>query len=349
MKVLFGPNMMGLEQAIPALSQQFPTVEFAHCGARQELPQSIADADVYVGWLDRDVFLAARRLAWIQSPSSGCDHFLAIPELAGGDVLLTSARGTHGACVAESAMAMILALTRGIKDSVLRQQERAWAPREIRPKMVELTGSTLGIIGFGAEGRALARRASAFDMRVIAVDLYPGEKPDSVSELWGLERLRDLLRESDYVVVTAPRTPQTRGLIGAAQLALMRPGAVRDHRPGGPGPGPARQAPGGRGPRRLCARAPASRARALGRRELAHHAAHRGRHPVRVPARPGDIQREPGPLPARRAAPAQPGRQTAWFLRETALIVPAPVLALCTAGQRSMVAGLTAGAIKGAG
>lgn len=226
MKVLFGPNMMGLEQAIPALSQQFPTVEFAHCGARQELPQSIADADVYVGWLDRDVFLAARRLAWIQSPSSGCDHFLAIPELAGGDVLLTSARGTHGACVAESAMAMILALTRGIKDSVLRQQERAWAPREIRPKMVELTGSTLGIIGFGAVGRALARRASAFDMRVIAVDLYPGEKPDSVSELWGLERLRDLLRESDYVVVTAPRTPQTRGLIGAAQLALMRPGAV---------------------------------------------------------------------------------------------------------------------------
>ncbi|MBN1580401.1 MAG: D-2-hydroxyacid dehydrogenase, partial [Anaerolineae bacterium] len=87
-------------------------------------------------------------------------------------------------------------------------------------------GSTMGIVGFGAVGRALAARAQAFEMRIIALDLYPTNKPDTVSELWGLDRLEDLLRESDYVVVTVPYTPQTQGMLGAEQLALMKPGAM---------------------------------------------------------------------------------------------------------------------------
>jgi phosphoglycerate dehydrogenase-like enzyme len=123
-------------------------------------------------------------------------------------------------------MGMIFAFTRGIRDSILRQREHEWAIRAIRPKMVELTGSTMGIVGFGTVGRALARRAQAFDMRIIAVDLYRGEKPDHVDGLWSLDRLDELLRESDYVVVTVPYTPQTVGMIGAEQLALMKPSAM---------------------------------------------------------------------------------------------------------------------------
>jgi D-2-hydroxyacid dehydrogenase (NADP+) len=92
--------------------------------------------------------------------------------------------------------------------------------------MVELTDSTMGIVGFGTVGRALAKRAQAFDIRVIAVDLYPIDKTDDVDALWGLDRLGDLLCESDYVVVTVPYTPQTQGMIGAEQLALMKPSAV---------------------------------------------------------------------------------------------------------------------------
>jgi phosphoglycerate dehydrogenase-like enzyme len=84
----------------------------------------------------------------------------------------------------------------------------------------------MGIIGFGAVGRALAKRAQAFDMRIIAVDMYPKDKPDYVDELWNLERLDDLLKESDYVVVTVPRTPKTLGMIGAEQIALMKPSAM---------------------------------------------------------------------------------------------------------------------------
>jgi D-2-hydroxyacid dehydrogenase (NADP+) len=226
MKVLIGPNPMGLEQAIPELKKTHPDIEFVHVPSRECIGEMIADAEIYMGWLDGETFLAARRLEWIQSPSSGINYYLAIPELVESDVLLTSASGTHGPCLAESVLAMILAFTRGIRESILCQQEHRWAIRDIRPKLVELTGSTLGIIGFGNIGRALAKRAHAFDMHIIAVDVYPLNKPDTVSELWGLDHLNDLLRTADYVVVTVPYTPQTEGMIGSEQLALMKPSAM---------------------------------------------------------------------------------------------------------------------------
>ncbi len=226
MKVLIGPNMMCLESALPDLRQEQPEVEFVHCADKTALPGAIADADVYMGWLDRELFLAARNLKWIQSPSSGVNNYLTIPELVESDVILTSASGTHAACLAESVLGMILAFTRGVRACVICQPERTWGNRELRSKLVELTGSTMGIIGFGSVGRAIAKRAQVFDMRIIAVDLHPDNKPDYVSELWKLDRLSDLLKESDYVVVTTPYTPQTHGMIGAEQIAMMRPGAM---------------------------------------------------------------------------------------------------------------------------
>lgn len=226
MKVLIGPNPMGLEAGLPELRERFPDVQFLHCPDSERLAEMIADAEVYLGWLSREVFLAARKLRWIQSPSTGVNYYLAIPELVESDVLLTSARGTHSHCLAESVMAMILAFTRGIRDSVLAQRERRWALREIRPRLVELTESTMGIIGLGASGRALAERARAFGMRVIAVDLYPGEKPASVDELWGVDGLHELLRAADYVVVLVPYTERTHHMIGAEQIALMKPTAM---------------------------------------------------------------------------------------------------------------------------
>jgi phosphoglycerate dehydrogenase-like enzyme len=217
---------MGLEKAIPDLQTRYPEIEFVYVDSRDRTAEFIGDADVYMGWMNSEVFAAAKQLKWVQSPSSGIDYYLAIPELVKSDVLLTSARGTHGACLAESAMGMIFAFTRGIRDAVCRQQECTWALREIRGKMVELTNSTMGIIGMGATGRALAKRAHAFDVRIIGVDLFPGEKPDYVDELWGFDRMDDMLREADHVVVMVPRTPQTIGMIGAREFALMKSTAM---------------------------------------------------------------------------------------------------------------------------
>ena len=226
MKVLVGPNSFGLERVIAELVPAYSQVQFAHCASRDNLSQAIADAEIYLGWLNRQQFLAARALRWIQSPSSGVDRFLAIPELRQGKVLLTSARGTHGACLAEHALAMIFAFSRGIKACVTQQQKHHWSIRELRPTMVELTRSTMGIIGFGAVGQALAKRASVFDMRILAVDVLPAEKPEYVERLDDLSGLDALLQESDYVVVTVPYTDETRGMLSANHLAQLKPSAI---------------------------------------------------------------------------------------------------------------------------
>ena len=225
MKVLIGPNIMGLEKHIPELQAAFPHVEFAYHADRATLASVMGDVDIYFGWLGRDEFLAAKRVKWVQSPSTGVNYFLQIPELKQGRVILTGARGTHSAGLAESVFGMILAFTRGIRESVQLQPQHKWAMREVRAKLLELTGSTLGLVGFGALARATAKRAQAFDMRVVAVDPYATDAPGYV-ELWGMDRLNDLLKQSDYVVITVPDVPGVKGMIGAEQMALMKPSAM---------------------------------------------------------------------------------------------------------------------------
>jgi len=226
MKVLIGPNMFGLERCIEELAPIYPDIVFVSCQAPAELKEAIADADIYMGWMNRELFLAAKQLKWVQSPSSGVNAYLAIPEFVASDVLLTSASGTHGACLAEHTFAMIFAFTRHIKDFVLHQKAHTWSARQLRSKMLELTGSTIGIIGFGAVGRAIAKRAAAFDMNIMAVDMFPRDQPEYVASLADLDGLDALLRASDYVVVTVPYTERTHGMIGADEIAKMKPSAM---------------------------------------------------------------------------------------------------------------------------
>lgn len=226
MRILIGPNSYGLEAVVPTLKARHPEVEIAVCRDRDRLSDALAEADVYLGWLSREAFLAAKALKWVQSPSTGVDAFLRIPELRDGDVLLTSARGTHAACLAESAIAMIFAFTRGIRRFIHHQDRHEWAGHEVRNALVELTGSTVGIVGFGTVGRALAHRLQAFDTTIMAVDVVPSETPDYVAELSGPAGLPDLLAAADYVVVTVPLVAGTRHMIGAAELAQMKPTAM---------------------------------------------------------------------------------------------------------------------------
>jgi phosphoglycerate dehydrogenase-like enzyme len=212
MHILVGTDRYDLDTIIPELSKKYPDVTFDLCTDRKNLINQIAEAEAFVGWLNRDEFLAGKKLRWVQSPSTGADSFLRIPELRDGDVILTNARGAHGAPLAEHALAMILTLTRGMKTYIEAQAEKRWDPK-VRAGLVELTGSTMGIVGFGVVGQALAERARAFGMRILAVDRYPGLQPAYVESLEPVEGLDRLLRESD-------------NLIGAAQMALLKPTAL---------------------------------------------------------------------------------------------------------------------------
>lgn len=226
MKVLIGPNQMQIEKALPEMQQKYPDVTFEVCTDRADVINHIGDADAYIGFLDTKTFQAAKQVKWIQSPASGVNYFLDVEGLKESDVVLCSAAGTHGGSVAESAIAMMLAFTRGIRASVQDQPKHEWNMRDIRSHNIELAGTTAGLIGFGQIGRALAQRLAGFEMRLIAVDLFPKDKPDYVAELWGMDRLDDLLAESDFVFTLVPYTPETVDLIGEAELAKMKPTAM---------------------------------------------------------------------------------------------------------------------------
>ena len=149
------------------------------------------------------------------------DMFMKLPEVQEGDFRLCNASGIHAIQVAEHAWALTTALFRGLHVFFQNQQKRkwTWAPME------DLYGATAGIIGFGGIGKEFAKRAQASEMRILAVDVQGGEKPDYVEALWGIDRLDDLLEESDLVFIACPWTPETDKLINARTLGLMQKSA----------------------------------------------------------------------------------------------------------------------------
>lgn len=181
----------------------------------------IADADVVFGFVSRRMYLGAQNLRWVHAISSGVDAFL-YDEFRDGDVVLTSEKGLVGDHLADTGFGLLLMLTRQIA-AALRYGPDAWNHRpEMRYQEVELTGSTMGIFGFGGTGRAMARRAAAFGMNVIAMDREPVAPSPEVAKVEGPDYFEELLGRSDVVAICTPLTPETRGKFDAAAFAHMK-------------------------------------------------------------------------------------------------------------------------------
>lgn len=190
----------------------------------REATRHIADADVVLGFVTREMFLAARRLRWVQSISSGVDMFL-YDEFRDSEVVLTSEKGLVGEHLADHAFGLLLMLTRQLA-TALKHGPDAWNHRpEMRRQEIELTGTVMGIFGFGGTGRAMARRAAAFGMTVNALDRDPVPTSPEVDAVWGPDRFDDVLQTSDVVSICCPLTPETRGRFDASAFARMRPTA----------------------------------------------------------------------------------------------------------------------------
>ncbi len=181
------------------------------------------DAEVFLGNMRRDQFLAARRLRWFQAISSGVDRHM-YPEFIESDVILTSEKGIVGTHLAEHAFALLLALTRSVAPVI--REPTARNQLAMRRAAWELTGRTMGIVGLGGTGVQVARRAHAFGMRCLAVDPEPVERPDTVEAVWGLDRFHTLLADSDVVTICAPLTPQSRRMFDRDAFTAMRPHAI---------------------------------------------------------------------------------------------------------------------------
>lgn len=191
---------------------------------------SLADVDVLVSMaFTRAMAAAAPRLRLVQVPGAGLDRIDRAALAAG--TWLANAYG-HEVGIAEWALGAMLALAREYArlDAALRRGTwlSQWAVGPPAPPVwPELAGKTLGIVGYGRIGRALARRARAFDMRILAVRQDVGASAgDDLDRLGGPEILDDVLRGADHLVVALPLTERTRGLLGGRELALMKPTAV---------------------------------------------------------------------------------------------------------------------------
>ena len=205
------------------LRADFPSVEFMIGQTPEEAVALAAEAEVAFGRISREAFLAAEKLRWIQSSSAGVEWMRQIPELADSPVTVTNTRGAHAGTIAEHAMGMLVSLARGFYQLQKAQERKDWG--NINHSLVGLAGLTMGIIGLGQIGRAIAKRAHAFDMRLIAVDAHDVPRPDYIAEFWLLDGLEGLIKQADVVVVATPITPETRGMLGPQQLRLMKPSA----------------------------------------------------------------------------------------------------------------------------
>lgn len=202
-------------------------------GVTPEALEGVVGAEVYLGMgVPREIFLAAvageaPRLRWAHTGSAGVGAAL-YPEMRASDVILTNSAGVMGPPIAETVIGMVLFFARGFDLALESRRRREWVKDAIYDPdspVREVGDATLGIVGYGGIGRAVAERARALDMRVLATKRQPAAA-DGVEILTGTEGLQRLLAESDYVAITIPATAQTTGLIGAAELGLMKPTAV---------------------------------------------------------------------------------------------------------------------------
>ena len=227
MKILYTPLMIvpsldpAQRAAILEAAGPDTTLVETKDAARQRA--EIVDTDVLFGRVSNDTFLLNRRLRYYHSIGAGVDAILT-PDLVQSDVILASEKGGVGIHLAEHALALLLSLTRGLHTAI-RQPD--YALREpIRLEQRELYEATMGIVGFGGTGREVARRALAFGMRVLAVDIEDVPPEPGVEAVWKPDRLYEMLGRSDVVVIALPLTKATRHLFTRDLFRRMRPTGI---------------------------------------------------------------------------------------------------------------------------
>jgi phosphoglycerate dehydrogenase-like enzyme len=189
--------------------------------AAEQLP----DTEILVAWGFNNIqpiYGRAKNLRWIHALTAGVE-FLLFPETQNSSVQISNSKGIHGIPMAEHVLGMMLSFTRHLPLLQQQQQKHLWQRPPI-DDLQEINGKTMAVVGLGAIGHEIARKAKAMDMRVIAAKREMTQEP-FVDRLYRPEQLLEMLAEADFVVVTLPLTDATNGLFGREQFAAMKPTA----------------------------------------------------------------------------------------------------------------------------
>jgi phosphoglycerate dehydrogenase-like enzyme len=192
------------------------------CGDEAEAVRAIVDADAAFGTIPPAVLACATRLRWLQAPMAGPPAGWYYPELVAHPVVVTNMREIYNDHLGAHVLGFVLAFARGLHVYLPRQMRQEWRGGALMIHLPEATALLVGVGGAGAEaGRLLA----AFGVTVLGVDPRRDAAPPGVTELHRPEALDELLPRADFVIITAPETPETRGLFHRERLRRMKPAA----------------------------------------------------------------------------------------------------------------------------
>lgn len=199
-------------------------------GSSDEVMHAIPKADVYLGFgIPRPLFLAAKRLRWVHSAAAGVGNAL-YPEMRERDVILTNSAGVHAIPIAEYIVASVLFFFRGLDIAVDQQRRSEWNKQgfvgEDSP-LREVGGACVLVVGAGGIGSEAARRLAALGARCVGVRRRPElGAPHGFERVTGFEAIDRELPNADVIVLSAPLTEETRGLLDARRMSAMKPSAI---------------------------------------------------------------------------------------------------------------------------
>ena len=236
MKLLIFPAIDDARWA--ALREAAGDLKIVNARSLDEALIEVVEADAFFGKITRELLSQAERLKWVQAPTASLEHYL-FPELVAHPCQLSNMRGLFSDVIADHVLGYVLCFARNLHVYLRRQQRAEWMPvggetertdfvmgpsfvSSIDRSHMHLADATLGVVGAGAIGAEICRRAAAFGMRVLAVDPVCRSVPGVVANVWPTERLNELLHESDFVVIAAPHTPETFKLFDRQRLREMK-------------------------------------------------------------------------------------------------------------------------------
>jgi phosphoglycerate dehydrogenase-like enzyme len=241
MKIVVHPPVE--PQRLEALKTAAPTARWVNAQSAEEAQSAMAGADAFLGKITPPMLAKADQLRWVQAFTVSLEHYM-FPELQAHPSILTNMRGLFGDVIADQVMGYVLCFARNLHTYIRRQIEHRYEPlggesarvtlaagpgtvNAMDRATIFLPAAKMGIIGMGAIGSEIARRALAFGMTVRGVDRFPDRVDASagVQSVVGVDGLKDVLAWSDFVVIAAPRTPETTGWFDARVLAQIQPTA----------------------------------------------------------------------------------------------------------------------------
>ncbi|MBI4640464.1 MAG: D-2-hydroxyacid dehydrogenase [Candidatus Tectomicrobia bacterium] len=198
-----------------------PDCEVHLFDSAEEAMEAIEDADAAYGDIVPELFRRARRLRWIQAPAAAPPAGYYHKDLIESNIIVTNQREIYNDHIGAHIMAFVLAFARGFHRYIPQQLKRQWEPYGVE-SIIHLPEATALIIGVGGIGGEAARFCAAFGMTVLGVDPRRPSAPPGVQELHRPDKLHDLLPRADFVIMTVPDTPQTRGMMASREFKLMK-------------------------------------------------------------------------------------------------------------------------------